>query len=81
MDEQVQMMYEAREKARRDHEARIRLAERDGLKRGEARGIVKGVAQEKREMAKNLLALGIDTAIISAASGLSFADIQSLQQQ
>jgi predicted transposase/invertase (TIGR01784 family) len=85
MDEQVRMMYEAREKARRDHEARIRFAENEGLARGEARGLVKGeikgAAQSKREIAKNLLALGIDTAIISAASGLSIADIQSLQTQ
>jgi predicted transposase/invertase (TIGR01784 family) len=105
MDEQVRMMYEAREKARRDHEARIRFAENEGLARGEARGvaigeargvvigeargvvigeargIVKGAERNKREMAKNLLALGIDTAVISAASGLSVADIQSLQGQ
>jgi hypothetical protein len=34
MDEQVQIMYEARGRARRDHEARIRFAENEGLARG-----------------------------------------------
>jgi predicted transposase/invertase (TIGR01784 family) len=87
MDEQVQMMYEAREKARRDHEARIRLAERDGLKRGEergeARGIVigeiKGAEREKREIARKMLMRGTPLAYIVEDTGLSIADIQSLQ--
>jgi predicted transposase/invertase (TIGR01784 family) len=83
MDEQVQMMYEAREKARRDHEARIRLAERDGLKRGEergeARGIVKGAERKQREMALNGLKKGYDINVIMDLTGLSLADIQALQ--
>jgi hypothetical protein len=45
MDEQVRMMYEAREKARRDHEARIRFADNEGLARGEARGVAIGEAR------------------------------------
>ncbi|MDR0898444.1 MAG: Rpn family recombination-promoting nuclease/putative transposase, partial [Oscillospiraceae bacterium] len=89
MDEKVQIMYEAREKARRDHEARIRFAENEGLARGMERGMAQGMAQgeargaerNRREIAKNLLALGIDASIISTASGLSVADIQSLQRQ
>jgi predicted transposase/invertase (TIGR01784 family) len=81
MDEKVQIMYEAREKARRDHEARIRFAENEGIALGEARGEIRGAERKMREMAKNLLALGIDASIISTASGLSVADIQSLQHQ
>jgi hypothetical protein len=46
MDEQVQIMYEAREKARRDHEARIRFAENEGIALGEARGEIRGDGTE-----------------------------------
>jgi predicted transposase/invertase (TIGR01784 family) len=75
MDEQVQMMYEAREKARRDHEARIRFAENEGLARGEARG----AEREKREIARKMLMRGTPLAYIVEDTGLSITDIQSLQ--
>jgi predicted transposase/invertase (TIGR01784 family) len=77
MDEQVQMMYEAREKARRDHEARLRFAENEGMARGEARG----AEREKREMALNGLRKGYDINIIMDLTGLSLWDIQALQGQ
>ncbi|MDR0929361.1 MAG: Rpn family recombination-promoting nuclease/putative transposase [Oscillospiraceae bacterium] len=91
MDEQVQMMVEAREKARRDHEVRIRFAEKEGLARGEARGeaigeargeargIVKGAEQKQWEIAKKLLKLHAPLDMILEATGLSMTDIQSLQ--
>ncbi|MDR0929363.1 MAG: Rpn family recombination-promoting nuclease/putative transposase [Oscillospiraceae bacterium] len=79
MDEQVQMMYEAREKARRDHEARIRFAEKEGLARGEARGEIRGAERNKREMALNGLKKGYDINVIMDLTGLSLLDIQALQ--
>ncbi|MDR0929362.1 MAG: hypothetical protein LBM74_06575 [Oscillospiraceae bacterium] len=87
MDEQVQMMYEAREKARRDHEARIRFAENEGLARGmaqgeargEARGLTRGAEREKREIARKMLMRGTPLAYIVEDTGLSITDIQSLQ--
>ncbi|MDR0898594.1 MAG: hypothetical protein LBN04_12180 [Oscillospiraceae bacterium] len=69
MDEQVQIMYEAREKARRDHEAKIRFAENEGIERN------------KREIAQKLLGLHAPLDMILQATGLPLSDIQSLQQQ
>jgi predicted transposase/invertase (TIGR01784 family) len=72
-DEAIRMQYEAREKAIRDHEARIRFAEKAAADRAQSEG--------KREIAKNLLSLGVDIGIISTASGLPVAEIVSLQGQ
>ncbi|MDR0898595.1 MAG: transposase, partial [Oscillospiraceae bacterium] len=83
MDEKVQIMYEAREKARRDHEARIRFAENEGIAlgeaRGEARGIVKGAEQKMWEIAQKMLKRGTPVEYIIEDTGLSLADILSLQ--
>jgi predicted transposase/invertase (TIGR01784 family) len=69
MDEKVQIMYEAREKARRDHEARIRFAENEGIERN------------KREMARTMLNDHMSIDLVAKYSGLSLADIHSLQRQ
>ena len=42
------------------------------------KGLEKGVAQGKAEMAKELLSRGIDPAIVSAASGISAEDLKAL---
>ncbi|MDR0898442.1 MAG: Rpn family recombination-promoting nuclease/putative transposase [Oscillospiraceae bacterium] len=78
MDEKVQIMYEAREKARRDHDARIRFAENEGIALGEARGEIRGAERKMREMALNGLRKGYDINVIMDLTGLSVADIQSL---
>ena len=49
-----------------------------GLKKGEAVGLKKGVAQEKREIAKNLKALNLTKEQIAEATGLSAAEIEKL---
>ena len=49
-----------------------------GLKKGEAAGLKKGVAQEKREIAKNLKALNLTKEQIAEATGLSAAEIEKL---
>ena len=49
-----------------------------GLKKGEAAGLKKGVAQEKREIAKNLRALNLTKEQIAEATGLSAAEIEKL---
>jgi predicted transposase/invertase (TIGR01784 family) len=64
-DEAIRMQYEAREKALRDDKARIRFAENAG----------------KKEVAKNLLSLGVDVGIISTATNLPLSEIISLQGQ
>ena len=56
----------------------IRGALRRGEAKGEARGIAKGKAEEKLEIAKNLKNIGMPTAQISQATGLTQAEIEKL---
>ena len=49
-----------------------------GRSEGEAIGLEKGVVQEKREIAKNLKVLGVGTAEIIKATGLSAEEVEEL---
>ena len=49
-----------------------------GLVEGEAIGLEKGAAQKQREIAKNLKALGMNTAEIIKATGLSAEEVEAL---
>ena len=49
-----------------------------GRSEGEAIGLEKGVVQEKREIAKNLKVLGVGTAKIIKATGLSAEEVEEL---
>jgi predicted transposase/invertase (TIGR01784 family) len=68
-DERARLIFEAREKARRDEAARIYGATNKGMEKGRTEG--------KAEVAKNLLALGVDVEVISKSSGLSVEEIKS----
>ena len=49
-----------------------------GYDEGEAAGLEKGAAHEKREIAKNLKDLGVGTAKIIKATGLSAEEVEEL---
>ena len=49
-----------------------------GLAEGKAQGMAQGMAQEKLQIAKNMLAMGLDTETISKATGLSVDEIDNL---
>ena len=49
-----------------------------GYDEGEAAGLEKGTAQKQREIAKNLKALGMNTAEIVKATGLSAEEVEAL---
>lgn len=71
----------------------IEWATEKGLKEGRAKGIAKGrdegrvegrVEGERSkaiEIAKNMLALGLEVAVIAKASGLSEAEVESLKSE
>jgi predicted transposase/invertase (TIGR01784 family) len=67
------MQYEAREKAIRDHEARMTRARSEGIEVGRV--------GEKREIAEKLLKLHAPLDMILEATNLSLAEIKSLQAQ
>ena len=62
-DERTRLLYEAREKARRDMVSRMNGARRE----------------EKLENARNFLLLGVPVEIIAKTTGLSEDDVKKLQ--
>lgn len=70
-DEQTRIEYEARLKYLLDEASRVAGAK--------AEGIAEGIAEGKQEVARNLLAAGVDIAIIVKASGLSEDEIVKLK--
>lgn len=59
-------------------EIRAREAYEDGEKAGYYEGEAAGAAKEKREIAKNLKVLGVGTAEIIKATGLSAEEVEEL---
>ena len=70
--------YERNLDAIRTESTLIRDHREAGRKEGEARGIVKGEAKSRKNIAKSLLSQGLDVNIIASATGLLVADIQKL---
>ena len=52
----------------------------EGIQEGEERGIVKGKAEEKAEIAKAMLAEGASLEFIQKVSGLTLQQIEELQK-
>jgi predicted transposase/invertase (TIGR01784 family) len=71
-DEKTRMLYEVREKARRDEAAKIKTAHRKGKAEGEAK--------ERIGIAKNLLGMNLPPADIAKATGLPLEEIKKLRQ-
>lgn len=74
-DAQTRIEYEARLKFLRDEASRMEWAKDEGR----AEGIEEGRAEGKEEMARALLALGVDLSQIAKASGLSEEKIKGLE--
>ena len=72
---------EACERARAEGEAKGREeGKAEGLAEGEAKGRIEGMTEGKAEVAKNLLAFGIDIATIVKCTGLDTETINSLAE-
>ena len=63
----------------REHDGYVR-GHADGVKEGHASGIKEGKAERDRDIAINMLAKGMDVALISELTGLSEKDILELRQ-
>jgi predicted transposase/invertase (TIGR01784 family) len=77
-DKESLRLYEMREKALSDFTSGMNFARREGLKAGELRGRVAGLAEGKKEMARNMKAGGIPVEQIMMFSGLSRKEIEGL---
>ncbi len=80
-DEKNRMAAENREKAIRDHNARMRYAEEKGIKQGIEKGIEKGIEQTNINHAKNFIKLNIDDETISKGTGLPLEKIKELRKE
>ncbi len=69
-DSDARRLYEARQKYLHDEASMV-----EGAK---SAGIAEGVNKGKREVARNLLAMGMDYAAVAKATGLSESEIKSL---
>ena len=60
------------------------IREHDGYVRGHADGVqgglTRGIAERNRDIAANMLAMGMDIPVIAKATGLSERDIAELRQ-
>ena len=65
-------------RAREAYEDGEKSGEKIGFTKGETAGLAKGAAQEKREIARNLMRLGLDLAQIRQATGLTAEEIEKL---
>lgn len=79
-DRQKRMEYEAREKAVRDYNQMMKESRESGLELGLERGRTEGRRQGAVDIAKKLLASGVDEKIIVESTGLSLAQIEELKE-
>lgn len=68
---QEQREYEASKMAYRDMKNSIDTAKREGKEEGLAEGMEKGMTQRSLEIARKMLANGMDTATVMEITGLS----------
>ena len=65
-------------RAREAYEDGEKSGEKIGFVKGETAGLAKGAAQKQREIARNLMQLGLDLAQIRQAIGLTAEEIEKL---
>ena len=78
---QEQREYEASKIAYRDIKNSIDTAKREGKEEGLAEGMEKGMTQRSLEIARKMLANGMDTATVMEITGLSAEEIQLLKRE
>ena len=77
-DENKRMEYEARQKAIRDYNEGMLESHERGLKEGLEQGLEQGERKRSFDIAKKLLAMGLDLDTISKGTGLTIEQIQNL---
>ncbi|MDR0596106.1 MAG: Rpn family recombination-promoting nuclease/putative transposase [Clostridiales Family XIII bacterium] len=77
-DERERLIADAIEKRRRDKVAEIMFARDEGLAEGIEKGIEKGLAKGQYEIARRMLAKGLDKALIGELTGLSEEELSEL---
>ena len=78
---QEQREYEASKMAYRDIKNSIDTAKREGKEEGLAEGMERGMTQRSLEIARKMLANGMDTATVMEITGLSAEEILLLNER
>ena len=76
LDEENRRLYEAREMFLHDQATRMYEAKEEGLEEG----LKKGREEERKDVAKNMLSLGIEDELIIKATGLDQSIIDKLKK-
>lgn len=71
--------YEASKKAYRDIKNSVDTAKREGIAEGMKQGMEKGLEQRSLEIARKMLAKGMDAASVMEITGLSAEQMQQLK--
>ena len=74
-DDVMREVKEALDKRRRDQAT----LKEDAFQRGEQRGIVKGRAEERKKIARDMLEAGADPEFITKITGLTLEEVKALQ--
>lgn len=77
---QEQREYEASKMAYRDIKNSIDTAKREGKEEGLAEGMEKGMSQRSLEIARTMLAKGMDAATVMEITGLSERQLKQLKE-
>ena len=77
---QEQREYEASKMAYRDIKNSIDTAKREGKEEGLAEGMEKGMSQRSFEIARKMLAKGMDAAMVMEITGLSESQLKQLKE-
>lgn len=78
-DQEARRLYEERQKYLHDEASALEWAAEKGVQEGLMKGLEEGKRKKSLEIARNLLALGVDVQVICQASGLSEQDIEALK--
>lgn len=78
---QEQREYEASKMAYRDIKNSIDTAKREGKEEGLAEGMERGMTQRSLEIARKMLANGMDTATVMEITGLSAERLNLLEEE
>ncbi|WP_412761672.1 Rpn family recombination-promoting nuclease/putative transposase [Paenibacillus macerans] len=87
LDQEARRKYEERQKYLHDQASMIEWATEQGMARGMEKGIEKGIEKgmaqgehkKAMEIAKNMLAMGIEVSVIVKASGLTKDEVEALK--
>ena len=77
-DEGFRLLFSEEEDALRTHNTLMAESEEAGIEQGIKQGKIEGQREEKLEIAKNMLAEGMDINVITKITGLSEKEIKAL---